>query len=149
MLTGGLDGKAASEAVNRAELFRLYGKPVSPKELGEGIEDGIRRYGELVLERHMMEETVSGGVALLSQVLELSSPESAAKTARLRTMAEIVARGLRMNDAWILLQAVDLLELGAIAVPSEVLSRWRTKGRLSPAEETMIRAIPETGAKLV
>jgi response regulator RpfG family c-di-GMP phosphodiesterase len=56
---------------------------------------------------------------------------------------------MQLANAWELELAALLHGLGQISLPPEVAGRARRGAALSPAEETMVRRVPETGAGLL
>ncbi|MGE5503808.1 MAG: HD domain-containing phosphohydrolase [Actinomycetota bacterium] len=149
MLTGNADQKTAVEAVNRGKIFRFFNKPTPIQDLRDGIDAAMVQYRLVVAERQLLEQTLAGSVALLTDVLSLVAPDSFRRVHRIRPWATAVARHLGMVDAWVVEMAVELSQLGAIAVPPDVLARHHAGQLLSPAEEDMVARIPDTGAALI
>lgn len=149
MLTGNADQKTAVEAINGGQIFRFFNKPCSMAALVEGITAAIRQHRLITGERTLLEGTLSGSIALMSDVLSLVAPESFQRSLRLRGWSLKVGAGMGLPTLWDLELAASLARIGEISLPSEVLARSRSGQRLSPVEEEMVTRVPETGANLV
>lgn len=149
MLTGNADQKTAVEAINTGQIFRFFNKPCSMATLTDGIVAGIRQYRLITGERVLLEGTLSGSIALMSDVLSLVAPESFQRSLRLRGWSLQVGAGMGLGSLWELELAASLARIGEISLPSEVLARSRSGQRLTPVEEEMLSRVPETGAGLV
>jgi len=149
MLTGNADQKTAVEAINQGSIFRFFNKPTPAALLAEGFEAALRQYQLLTAERQLLEETLAGSVSLLADVLALVAPDSFHRSRRLQRWAKRLARHMKMPQSWVVEMAAGLANLGAIAIPPEVLSRHYAGHPLSPMEAQMIATIPATGAALI
>lgn len=149
MLTGNADQKTAVEAVNGGQIFRFFNKPCAMATLAEGIEAGIRQYRLVTGEKALLEGTLGGSIALMSEVLSLVAPEGFERSLRLRGWAMQVAGHMGLTTLWDLELAASLARIGEISVPPEVLARYRSGQRLTQVEEEMLARVPETGANLI
>lgn len=149
MLTGNADQKTASDAINRAKVYRFFNKPCSPSDLAAGIEEAVELHRRVAAEREMMETTLAGSVRMMMDILALVDPASFARAAKLRQWMTLVADRLQTEDAWQMEMAAGLSLIGLVSVPPEVLSRKRKGEPLSPTEEDMFRHVPEVGRNLL
>lgn len=149
MLTGNADQKTAVEAINGGQIFRFFSKPCTVATLAEGIEAGIRQYRLVTGEKALLEGTLGGSIALMSEVLSLVAPEGFERSLRLRGWAMQVAGHMGLTTLWDLELAASLARIGEISVPPEVLARYRSGQRLTQVEEEMLARVPETGANLI
>ena len=149
MLTGNADQKTAVEAINRGAIFRFFNKPTPIAQLAEGIEAAIAQHGLITAERQLLEQTLAGSVAMLTEMLSLVAPDIFQRSRRLGEWAARLARHMRCDQPWAVELAAQLVHLGSIAVPPEVLARHRSGQPLSPPEAEMIARIPEIGAGLL
>ncbi len=149
MLTGNSDQKTAIEAINRGNIFRFFAKPTPAAVLAEGIEAAVRQHRLITAERQLLEETLAGSVALLTDVLALVAPDTFRRSRGVCAWARDIARHMKLDKPWVVEMAAELAHLGAIAVPPDILARHQAGQRLSPMEEAMIGRIPEVGAALI
>jgi response regulator RpfG family c-di-GMP phosphodiesterase len=149
MLTGNADQKTAVDAINGGAIFRFFNKPCSVQALSAGIEAAIRQYQLVTAERALLEGTLAGAIALLTDVLSLVAPDSFERSLRLRHWALRIMAEMRIDNGWEIELAASLAHIGSITVPPEVMARRGSGQRLSAAEEDMIERIPLIGAQMI
>jgi hypothetical protein len=99
--------------------------------------------------RERDEETVSGCVAILSEILRLLNPPASRSAARIRRYVLHVAARLELPDRWQLEIAALLCRLGCIVVPAEVLDKALAGDPLTAGETNLLASHPTLGAKLL
>ena len=149
MLTGNADQKTAINAINEGQIFRFLNKPCPMATLTLGIEAAIRQHQLVHGERALLEGTLAGSISLLSDVLSLVAPDIFHRSRRMHGWAVKIARHMKLDDGWVVEMAAELSQLGAIAIPPEVLSRHHAGNHLSAMEQEMINRIPSVGAALI
>jgi response regulator RpfG family c-di-GMP phosphodiesterase len=149
MLTGNADQKTAINAINDGRIFRFFNKPCPMATLIDGIEAAIRQHQLIQGERALLEGTLAGSISLLSDVLSLVAPDIFHRSRRIHGWAVEIARHMKLGDAWVVEMAAELSQLGAIAVPPEVLARHHAGQHLSAMEQEMIHRVPAVGAALI
>ena len=149
MLTGDLDQKTATDAVNQGQVFRFLNKPCGPETLAAVIQAGIRQHQMMVAEKELLQETLMGSLQMLTDLLSNLDPEAFGRGRVLRDRARELARILRFEAEWDLETAALLLPIGRIALPPELLARLKAGAPLEPRERAQVEAIPETGARLL
>jgi CheY-like chemotaxis protein len=149
LLTGYADADAAAAAVNDGRLTRYLRKPCDPDELGRALHDAVRQRHLLLAERELLEQTLSGAVRAMSEMLALLAPEIFRRSSALARAATHVAAKLGLTPRWALEIAARLSMVGAVALPPELLERERCGEPISAAERAQIDAHPETGHALL
>lgn len=149
MLTGNADQRTAAEAVNHGHVFSFLSKPCPPERLETALENALRQYQLIRAEKELLEETLNGSVKVLTEVLAVIDPQAFGHAQRLRAEVRIVAERFGIERAWELELAAMLAPIGTIAVPPNVLARFRSGAGLNAGEKEMISRIPEIGASLL
>jgi len=149
MLTGVADLSVAVRAVNQGQIFRFLGKPVSPEELTTALDEAIRQYELVTAERELLEETLTGAVRLLLEMLSLSHPTAFARSARIRGLVRALCDDLRVPDAWQVELAAMLSQIGCVAIPDHILARIVERRQVPEAEMRLFERHPHLGAELI
>lgn len=149
MLTGVADLSVAVRAVNRGQIFRFLEKPVSPEELTAALDDAVRQYELVIAERELLEETLTGAVRLLLEMLSLSHPTAFARSARIRGLVHALCEDLRVPDAWQVEVAAMLSQIGCVAIPEHILARIVDRRQVPEAELRLFERHPQLGAELI
>jgi hypothetical protein len=79
-------------------------------------------------------ETLTGAVAALADLLAIANPDAFGRASRLRRISSKIAIQLQMPDAWEVEVAAVLSQLGAIALPRDVVRRALRGDTLTPPE---------------
>jgi CheY-like chemotaxis protein len=149
LLTGYADADAAAAAVNDGRIMRYLRKPCDPDELVRALHDAVRQRQLILAERELLEQTLSGAVRAMSEMLALLAPEIFRRSSALARAATHVATRLQLEPRWALEIAARLSMVGAVALPPDLLERERGGEKLSDVELAQIEAHPETGHKLL
>ncbi len=149
MLTGNADQQTAMEAVNKGHIFRFLTKPCSPEDLTSALTAGLEQYRLVQAERELLEQTLNGSVALLTDVLSMADPASFARGQGLRTIMRLFAESLGTTSRWDLEMAAMLSQLGCVTLPPQLLLKMRGGLPVSGPESALVRRIPELGANLL
>lgn len=149
MLTGNADQQTAMDAVNEGSIFRFLTKPCPPERLASTMTAALEQHRLITAERELLENTLSGSVRALTDILALLAPETFGRGQQLREQMRAVAEALKLPDVWGLELAAMLHGLGQVTLPAEVAARARIGAALSAAEETMVRRVPEAGSNLL
>lgn len=149
MLTGNDDKKNAARAVNEGHIYRFLTKPCSLEDLTKALSDAATQYLLLAAEKDLLQNTLSGSVKLLTDILSLLDPASFGETMKLRAPIRNIVKELGIANAWDIELGAMLSNIGFITVPSFVTSRFR-KGRLLQADErSLIEKVPSIGYSLI
>lgn len=134
LLTGAADQSAAIDAVNNGHIHCFLRKPCEPAELLEAVQAGARQYDLARAERELLENTLSGSIKMLMEVLALAAPETSRRAQLVRRWAKPAAQALNIGPIWEVDVAASVWPLGDMALPSDLL-RKRSMGMRLTAEE--------------
>ena len=149
MLTGHADLRTAIDAVNEDNIFRFCTKPCPHETLERAIDAGLKQYHLVTAERGLLQQTLTGSVKVLVDVLSLMAPEAFEKTKRLRKWARQAAKQLDVSNGWELYVAAMLSPIGQITLPAEVTAKIAARAPLTEVESEMVTRTPEIGSKLI
>src|SRR5664279_3284057 len=139
ILSGQADLTSTITAVNNANLFRFLTKPIEPADLITALAAALRQHELVTGERELLQNTLTGAIDVLTDVLSMASPGASKRTERMRTVVRAAAEMLFLQDDWRLPVAAMLSHIGCIAVPGQVLEQVDAGKDLEPAERAMWR----------
>ena len=149
MLTGNSDQETAARAVNEGNIFRFLTKPCASDDLKKALMDAAQQYRLITAEKDLLQNTLSGSVKLLTDILSLIDPVSFGATMKLRDPIRNVAKELGIANPWDIELAVMLSNIGFVTVPSTVTAKLRKGISLSEQERELIQKIPTIGSSLI
>ncbi|MGB2821888.1 MAG: HD domain-containing phosphohydrolase [Phycisphaerae bacterium] len=149
MLTGNADLQTSIDAVNEGHIFRFLTKPCPKEVLVKSVQAGIEQYRLIVAERQLLEETLNGGVTVLTDVLSLVNPTAFGRAARIRRYVTHVVTRLGLPDTWKFEVAAMLSQIGCVTVPGDILQKIYAGQELSQEEEKMYASHPDVGGRLI
>jgi response regulator RpfG family c-di-GMP phosphodiesterase len=149
LLTGQADLDSALAAVNDGQIFRFLTKPCPPASLLAAVDAAAEQHRLITAERVLLEETLRGSVQALTEVLALTSPTAFGRGARIKKLVVDLAGALREQNIWAVAVAAMVLQLGAIAVPPEVVERAYFGDTLSEEEQKMLARVPHVTESLL
>ncbi|MEO0423079.1 MAG: response regulator [Pseudomonadota bacterium] len=74
MLTGNIDMRTASEAINRGGVFRYLVKPCGARAFAEAVVEGVKKFQVRRAEREVLDCSGDGAAAVCCELLELIAP---------------------------------------------------------------------------
>ncbi len=149
MLSGQADLARAVAAINEGQIFRFVTKPCLPDSIRRVLADACAQHDLIVAERRLLEETLAGSIALLTDVLELANPTAFGRAARIRATAGAIAESLAIAPRWRIDLAAMLSQLGCVALPTEILERHLSGQELEEDERPLVSGHPAVGARLL
>ncbi len=117
MLTGNVDRVTAIRAINEGHIFRFLSKPVSSEELEGVLKEALEQNRLLTSERELLQNTLSGSIKVLADILGMVAPESFGRGNRLRGIVRELSDVLGLGGAWDLELAAMLGDIGRVALP--------------------------------
>lgn len=148
MLTGKGDLKAASDAVNEAQVFRFLTKPFTLPALAVVLQAAARQAELLRAERELVEGTLRGAVRLITEVVELFNPSGYGRASRISRLAVRLATALGLPDVWQVEVAGLMSQVGPTAVLVETALHPRPY-REGPDEVTWKTQASNVAFKLI
>lgn len=149
MLTGNADQQTAIDAVNQGDIFRFLNKPCSPEDMARSVDAGIEQHRLINAEKDLLENTVKGSVAALSEVLSLVTPELFGRTTTYKNLLLGCAEILGLEPSWELETLAMLSLIGTVSLPDETVSKVLSGATVSDAENEQFQQHPILGAAIL
>lgn len=152
MLTGNHDQKTAMDAVNDGEVFRFLTKPCDVTTLRQVIQQGLRQYQLLTVEEELLENTLKGSLAVVSEMLSLVKPQAFGRTERLkRKVLELLDRGSEIDarQHWEIETGTMLSQLGSVSISDDLIGKIAAGDELSFDERASYEKATSGGARLL
>lgn len=149
LLTGQADLTDAVAAVNDGNIFRFLLKPCPTEVLSAALTAAYEHNRLITSERELLEQTVRGSVALLSEILAIRDPAAAARGTRLRDQVARVAEYVDIDRSWDIEIAAMVSEIGNALIPSEIVDRAQNGATLTQQERELLERQPSVVRDLV
>ena len=135
VLSGNADLQAVISSVNEGSIFQFLTKPCPTETLRSAIDRSAEQYHLIIAERELLEHTLNGSIAMMTEVLSVVSPLAFSRASRIRGPVRHMATQLDLPNLWEFRPGVDAcLRSGASLSPR---TSWRNAMpvRLLTAEE--------------
>jgi ActR/RegA family two-component response regulator len=149
ILSGQSDLAATIAAVNEGNIFRFLNKPCPAQVLSAAIGTGVEQYRLILAEKVLLEQTLSGAVNMLIEMLGAVNPAASGRARRLQhyVMALVGKLGLRAHWQWPLAALVS--QLGCAALPKDTLSKVEAGEPLSEEEQCLYDSHPRIAGEML
>jgi DNA-binding response OmpR family regulator len=124
-------------------------KPFQFEEIEARVETHLKLRRAQRAEHDLLDRTLRGAVATLWELVQLTSPLLALRSAAIRDIVLWMARRMKIHDPWKYDLASTLCLMGCLALPEDVFEKGYCGEELSPEANDMFRAHPERTAKLL
>ncbi|MDT4987111.1 MAG: hypothetical protein QOI74_1205 [Micromonosporaceae bacterium] len=131
ILSGQAELSSTIAAVNNGNLFRFLTKPCEAAELARAVDAALAQYRLIHSERELLERTLDGAVAVLTELMSAANPLAFRRTVAVKALTEAVATAVGLTVTWELRIAAMLGQVGMMAVPVEVLTEIREGAEIS------------------
>jgi ActR/RegA family two-component response regulator len=149
ILTGCSDLKTAMDAVNEGNIFQFLAKPVEQETLAKAITRGLVQYRLITAEKELLENTLTGSIKVLTEVLGAVSPEAFGKSVRItRCVRHLVAK-FHLPCSWCFEAAAMLSQLGCIMLDQELIRAAYVDTHLSAESRVRFEAHPSVARDLL
>lgn len=149
LLTGQTDLSAAIAAVNRGNIFRFLTKPCSGAELRAALNDAVALHRAVTAERELLEQTLRGRVAALTDALALANPVAFARATRIQALVRHLIEALQPQDAWQIEVAAMLAQLGTVVLAPETVDKLHRGLPLEDDERAQVDELPRLSDRLL
>ena len=156
MLAGQADLLLAIGAVNEGQIFRFLTKPSQPPALLAAVDAAVEQHRHIMAERAqamadraLVEQTLSGSIKLLADVLALTSPVAFARATRIKELVVATAEKLQVEDAGLIGDAALLSQIGWISIPEDIAEKVHYAKPLVEAEQAMMDRLPTVAEQLL
>ncbi len=143
LLTGQADQAATIAAINEGDVFRYLSKPCPVERLESAIEAAVEQFRLVQAERELLEQTLSGSVEVLLEVLGLVDPDTYRASVRIKDFVSRVVTELGLDGAWEFELAAMLSQIGALTLPQSLLHKFQSGTQLRADEEALVDGHPE------
>ncbi|MCM8525116.1 MAG: response regulator [Lentisphaeraceae bacterium] len=114
LLTGESGLEEAIKAINESDIFKFLKKPCPTEVLIENINSALRIYNAKHIEELLMEKSVKGFVLIISELMNIISPEIFKKSSDIRRIIKSPRTSFPIKDEWSVEVAALLMYLGSI-----------------------------------
>lgn len=136
MLTGNADLNTAINAVNEGSIFRFLTKPCTKDTLARTLTAALVQYRLVTAEKHLLEQTLSGSIHVLTEVLSLVNPAAFGRSVRIRGYMAHAAKALGLTEIWRFEVAAMMSQLGCVTLDPETINAVYSGSKLSPEEQS-------------
>ena len=149
ILSGQSDFQATLAAVNEGHIYRFLCKPCPADKLLEAIRDGLRQYHLLTAEKVLLEQTLSGSIKMLVELLGMLSPSASNRAARLQKYVLELAAALGLPIAWQWSTSAYVSQIGCVMLPKDLLEKVDAGEVLQGEDKRLYESHPRIASKLV
>ncbi len=149
MLTGNAETETAIEAINEGSIFRFLIKPCSKEMMAKTITAALMQYRLITAEKQLLEQTLSGCLQVLSEVLSLVNPAAFSRAERARRYMHHVVIAMKLGNPWQYEVAAILSQLGCVTLAPETIEAFYRGDALSPADQAQYDAHPAVASGLL
>jgi CheY-like chemotaxis protein len=149
ILSGQSDLADTIAAVNEGGIFRFLSKPCAPQVLVAAVSMGVEQHQLITSEKVLLEQTLSGAVSMLIDVLSLVTPAAYARARRLQHYVAALARALQLPNRWQWPLAALVSQIGCVSLPKDTLSKVEAGEPLTDEESTLYETHPQLAAKML
>jgi response regulator RpfG family c-di-GMP phosphodiesterase len=137
LLTGNAELQATIDAINQGQIFRFLTKPCTTEALANALTAGLAQHRLITAERELLEQTLSGSIGVLCEVLALVNPEAFGRSSRITRYVESIAANLHVSELWSIKTAAMLSQIGCVILPELVLKKVY-RGEVLTGEESQL-----------
>jgi response regulator RpfG family c-di-GMP phosphodiesterase len=149
ILSGQADLEDTIAAVNEGHIYRFLSKPCPSDRLLAAVEDGLNQHRLLTAEKVLLEQTLSGAVKMLIEILGMVSPAASNRAARLQRYTIELSNALGLADRWEWPLAAFVSQIGCVALPKDMLFKVEACQTLTEEEKRLYESHPEVAGKLL
>jgi response regulator RpfG family c-di-GMP phosphodiesterase len=149
ILSGHADLQDTIAAVNEGHIYRFLTKPCPSDRLLAAVEDGLNQHRLLTAEKTLLEQTLSGAVKMLIEILGMVSPAASNRAARLHRYTIELSKLLGLAQRWEFDLAALVSQIGCVALPKEMLFKVEACQALTEEENKLYESHPEVAGKLL
>lgn len=149
MLTGNADIETAINAINEGSIFRFLNKPCSKEVMAKTLTAALVQYRLVTAEKQLLEQTLSGSIQVLTEVLSLVNPAAFSRAERARRYIHQVVTTMKLRNPWQYEVAAMMSQLGCVILPRETIDAVYAGEKLSTSEQTQYDAHPQVAYDLL
>ena len=149
MLTGHADTQTAINAINEGSIFRFLNKPTTKDLMAKTLTAALMQYRLVTAEKQLLEQTLSGILQVLTEVLSLVNPAAFSRASRARRYIHHVVTAMKLGNPWRYEVAAMLSQLGCVTLAPETINSVYSGEKLSANEQDQYDAHPMIAYELL
>jgi CheY-like chemotaxis protein len=149
MLTGNAETGTAIDAINEGSIFRFLIKPCCKEMMAKTITAALVQHRLIIAEKQLLEQTLSGCLQVLSEVLSLVNPTAFGRAERARRYIHHVVTAMKLGNPWQYEVAAILSQLGCVTLAAETIEAVYRGDTLSADEQAQYDAHPKVAHALL
>ncbi len=149
MLTGNADMDTAIKAINEGSIFRFLNKPCAKEVMAKTLTAALVQYRLVTAEKNLLEQTLSGTIQVLTEVLSLVNPAAFSRAERTRRYIHHIVTAMKLGNPWQYEAAAMLSQLGCVTLPPETIDAVYKGEKLSANEQKQYDAHPNVAFDLL
>ncbi len=149
MLTGNADTETAIHAINEGNIFRFLNKPCSREVMAKTMTAALVQYRLVTAEKQLLEQTLSGSLQVLTEVLSLVNPAAFGRAERARRYIHHIVSAMKLRNPWQYEVAAMLSQLGCVTLAPETIDAVYSGETLSANEQAQYDAHPSVAYALL
>jgi hypothetical protein len=149
MLTGNADVETAMNAINEGSIFRFLTKPCGQETMAKTLTAALVQYHLVTAEKELLEQTLSGSIQVLTEVLSLVHPAAFGRAERARRYIHQVVTAMKLGNPWQYEVAAMLSQLGCVTLPAKIVDAVYRGEKLSASEQAQYDAHPRVANDLI
>lgn len=149
MLTGNADMETAINAINEGSIFRFLNKPCSKEAMAKTLTAALVQYRLVTAEKQLLEQTLSGSLQVLTEVLSLINPAAFSRAERARRYIHHIVTAMKLGNPWQYEVAAMLSQLGCVTLAPETIEAVYSGHKLSANEQAQYDAHPKVAYALL
>jgi response regulator RpfG family c-di-GMP phosphodiesterase len=149
MLTGNADMDTAVNAINEGSIFRFLKKPCSKEVMTKTLTAALVQYRLVNAEKQLLEQTLSGSMQVLTEVLSLVNPAAFSRAERARRYIHHIVIKMNLGNPWQYEVAAMMSQLGCVTLAPETVEAVFNGEPLTPTEQAQYDAHPHVAYDLL
>jgi response regulator RpfG family c-di-GMP phosphodiesterase len=149
ILTGNADLETAIEAINEGSIFRFLIKPCDRDVMAQTLTAALMQYRLVTAEKELLEQTLSGSIHVLTEVLSLVNPAAFGRAERARRYIRHVVKAMKLGNPWQYEVAAMLSQLGCVTLAPETIEAIYQGETLTSTEQAQYGAHPSVAYDLL
>jgi CheY-like chemotaxis protein len=140
MLTGNADKDTAVQAINEGNIFRFLNKPCDREAMAKTLTAALVQYRLVTAEKQLLEQTLSGSIQVLTEVLSLVNPAAFSRAERARRYIHHVVTLMKLRNPWQYEVAAMMSQLGCVTLSPETIDAVYAGENLSSGDQAQFDA---------
>lgn len=149
MLTGNADLDTAIDAINEGAIFRFLNKPCSKEMMAKTLTAALIQYRLVTAESELLEQTLSGSIQVLTEVLSLVNPAAFSRAERACRYIRQIVTAMKLGNPWQYEAAAMMSQLGCVTLPAETIEAVYNGEQLSGTEQSLYDSHPSVASGLL